>query len=231
MGWGGAGTRWDPMGPGGTPGELPSRCARSEEELTLTRENSIRRLHSSHSTDTRTQVGTGGHGGHGGAWGGGWGVLGKESWGTEGAGVRTGVPVGLCWDEGHWGAGGAGRLGAHGDRYWGAHGVLGGLGCPWGVGVRGGLGAWGALGVLGGFECLWGWVLGVWGSGCCGGGWWCWMGHWGAEGAPVPSPGVLTWRCSWRRRCSCVPRAGRAACGGTACGGTACGAPASALPW
>ncbi|NXL68435.1 NECT4 protein, partial [Chordeiles acutipennis] len=28
-----------------------------EEELTLTRENSIRRLHSSHSTDTRTQVG------------------------------------------------------------------------------------------------------------------------------------------------------------------------------
>ncbi|NWZ30577.1 NECT4 protein, partial [Asarcornis scutulata] len=49
-----------------------------EEELTLTRENSIRRLHSSHSTDTRTQVGTGGHGGHGGAWGGGWGVLGRD---------------------------------------------------------------------------------------------------------------------------------------------------------
>ncbi|NXX12268.1 NECT4 protein, partial [Podargus strigoides] len=33
------------------------------EELTLTRENSIRRLHSSHSTDTRTQVGAGGPGG------------------------------------------------------------------------------------------------------------------------------------------------------------------------
>lgn len=33
----------------------PRAC--SEEELTLTRENSIRRLHSSHSTDTRTQVG------------------------------------------------------------------------------------------------------------------------------------------------------------------------------
>ncbi|XP_025939485.1 nectin-4 [Apteryx rowi] len=36
-----------------------------EEELTLTRENSIRRLHSSHSTDTRTQVGARGPGKHG----------------------------------------------------------------------------------------------------------------------------------------------------------------------
>ncbi|NXI43190.1 NECT4 protein, partial [Galbula dea] len=37
----------------------------SEEELTLTRENSIRRLHSSHSTDTRTQVRAEGSGGVG----------------------------------------------------------------------------------------------------------------------------------------------------------------------
>ncbi|XP_042746601.1 nectin-4-like [Lagopus leucura] len=40
----------DPMG------ALTEVWPHSEEELTLTRENSIRRLHSSHSTDTRTQL-------------------------------------------------------------------------------------------------------------------------------------------------------------------------------
>ncbi|NXH15497.1 NECT4 protein, partial [Bucco capensis] len=49
---------------------LSPMCVPSEEELTLTRENSIRRLHSSHSTDTRTQVR---------AWGG---------WGGQGTSLR-----------------------------------------------------------------------------------------------------------------------------------------------
>lgn len=49
----------------------------SEEELTLTRENSIRRLHSSHSTDTRTQVGDG--------------MRGAGGLQGEGKGVGTGI--------------------------------------------------------------------------------------------------------------------------------------------
>lgn len=79
--------------------------APSEEELTLTRENSIRRLHSSHSTDTRTQVG-----GWWGAQGRGSGVmvLGDGWSSVQGDGASKVMGVGVPWVMGWWGVQGDG---------------------------------------------------------------------------------------------------------------------------
>lgn len=107
--------------------------APSEEELTLTRENSIRRLHSSHSTDTRTQV-AGGLGG-GVPKGGGLGVLGCLGW-WDAQDSSTWGSLG----DGYWGSMGGGWWGARGsrswdtlgDEYWGV----------WGDGCWGAQGSW-----------------------------------------------------------------------------------------